>query len=248
MLCPQAQEGKVPLGPQQGGSPWNSNTRSVQEWSECYLGRTPTNVYLTRANDPFYEPMSDRLFEISFGGGSQDPLTGGPPQRHQWLENFVLSRYEGQQRVYSLKPLKSPDMRGANVYLGTKPLKNFTPNEHIQIGLSVLQMVILHTCKTRLLVQTKPKPNGVRSLRKTRKNARSCSKLSRYPDGEFWSVKCSNSDSISFGLQAHRIRPELQCDAPVKNTFQCIDKIYRNQSDIALIDIGDLATASRYCG
>ncbi|XP_055353799.1 LOW QUALITY PROTEIN: uncharacterized protein LOC129599546 [Paramacrobiotus metropolitanus] len=42
-------------------------------------------------------------------------------------------------------------------------------------------------------------------------------------------------------FQAHRIRPELECQPPVKNPYICLTKINANQTDIAMVDVGDLA-------
>jgi hypothetical protein len=52
---------------------------------------------------------------------------------------------------------------------------------------------------------------------------------------------CVNLTFLVF-FKAYRIRPELDCEAPVKNSAVCLDKLGQGKTDLAMIDIGDLVT------
>ncbi|XP_055344611.1 melanotransferrin-like [Paramacrobiotus metropolitanus] len=51
---------------------------------------------------------------------------------------------------------------------------------------------------------------------------------------------------MKLAFQAHRIRPELECQPPVKNPYVCLTKINANQTDIAMVDVGDLVAAGSH--
>ena len=90
-------------------------TKSLQEWSDCYIGRTPSNVYLTRATAEKRSDLATKLQEIFFFGGGGG---SGQTQRNQWLDYFFTGRYNDNQRVASLYGLYTTEQADIENYLG----------------------------------------------------------------------------------------------------------------------------------
>ncbi|OQV11681.1 putative Melanotransferrin [Hypsibius exemplaris] len=201
VLCPQSETGPLPLVQQvQGGF-----TRSVQEWSECYLGRTPTNVWLTRQGIENFEDMTQRLFEIfTSGGGNTLQPNGAPSPRSQWLDLFFTGRYSDNQRVTRFTMVRGIGNTPEEM---DKYLSGFTQYIEDKVSCSLQE-------KAKWCTTSKADQERCLVMQKA--------------------------------FKAYRLRPELECEIPVKNSYVCLEKIQQNKTDLALIDIGDLVTAGNY--
>jgi hypothetical protein len=91
------------------------STKSLQEWSDCYVSRTPSNVYLTRANADKFSEMGRKLVQIFYAGGGGVGLQN---QRNQWLDYFFSGRYNDNQRVTNLYQVLTLPEADMDNYLG----------------------------------------------------------------------------------------------------------------------------------